>query len=238
MKGVILGINPDARLVDVTHDIEPFSVIEAALLLKGIARYFPGGSIHVAVVDPEVGSERRGIVLRLNEQLCLGPDNGLFSLNMAKNVSWEARKIENPELTLPAPHPTFHGRDVFAPVAAHLSIGKPLDDVGPKIDDPVRLDLAEVERTRDGLAGEVIHVDHFGNLVTNIEADMLDRSISKIVVRQTELSGIARFFSQVQVGRPLALINSFGYLEISVNRGHASSVLGVTRGESVRVLWA
>ncbi|MBI4964163.1 MAG: SAM-dependent chlorinase/fluorinase [Desulfomonile tiedjei] len=237
MKGVILGINPNARLIDVTHDIEPFQVLHAALVTKGVSRYFPAGTIHVAVVDPGVGGTRRGMVLRCGELYFVGPDNGVFSLILSSVSQWEAREIANPEFILPRPHPTFHGRDLFAPVAAHLSRGISVDILGDPITDPVILPIAKPARTTEGLEGQVIYVDRFGNLTTNVEEEMLDRPISSVMVGDAIIKGISRFFSEVREGAPLALINSFGVLEIAVNRGNAASFLGLDIGSRVRVAW-
>ena len=237
MKGIILGINPRARLIEVTHDIRPFAVLEGALVLKGIARYFPRGTIHVAVVDPGVGSSRRCIAVSSDGRIYVGPDNGLLSLAIPPATTVEVREIRNPEFMLPEPHPTFHGRDIFAPAAAHLSLGKPMDRVGPLVSDSVRLAIPAVERTPEGLQGEVIYMDRFGNLSTNIEATMLDRPAKEIVVGNTRLTEVKRCYQEVPEGEPLALVNSFGLLEIAVNRGDASATLDVGVGDRVAVTW-
>jgi S-adenosyl-L-methionine hydrolase (adenosine-forming) len=238
MKGVILGINPGVRLVDVTHDIEPFSIMEAALVLKGISSHFPRGAIHVAVVDPGVGSDRRRIVLRTGEQMFVGPDNGLFSLVVPEGRPPEIREIENPDYMRPQPHPTFHGRDVFAPVAAHLSAGKPFDGLGPLVNDPIMLSFPAVKENADGLEGNVIHVDRFGNVSTNIDKEMLTRSVGTVCLGNVTIQGLSRFFGEVPVGKAVALINSFGLLEIAVNRGNAAEELGIGMDEPIKVFWA
>jgi S-adenosylmethionine hydrolase len=235
MKGVILQINPRVQLIDVTHDIAPFSVLEGALVLKGISRYFPDGTIHVAVVDPGVGSARRAMVLRAGNQVFVGPDNGLFSLVIASAEAWEAREIQNPQYTLAEPHPSFHGRDVFAPVAAHLSLDKSLETVGPRLLDPALLSIPAPSIVADGIEGEVIYIDRFGNLSTNIESGMLLRPVKTIHVRDRAIVGLSRFFSQVAEGEPLALINSFGLIEIAVNRGDASKALGIGYGTAAKI---
>jgi S-adenosylmethionine hydrolase len=237
MKGVILRINPEARVIDITHDIEPFQLLEGALVLKGVNRYFPEGTIHVAVVDPGVGGSRRGIVLHCQDRYFVGPDNGLFSLIVSSASHWEAREIINPEFMLPWPHPTFHGRDVFAPAAAHLSMGRIFDGLGPLITDPVMLPIPKPDYTEDGIEGEVIYVDRFGNLTTNIEEELLNRAVKTVTAAEVVIKGIGRFFGEVGKGEPLALINSFGLLEIAVNLQNASDVLDVGKGTRVRVLW-
>jgi S-adenosyl-L-methionine hydrolase (adenosine-forming) len=238
MKGVILGINPEARLIDVTHDIESFDVMGAALVLKGLSEYFAPGAIHVAVVDPGVGSNRRGIVMRLDEWFYVGPDNGLFTLVFGRSQSKEVREIGNSNLLLPEPHPTFHGRDVFAPVAAHLSLGVDFHSVGPVVEDPVMLSLPKPAQTGTGIEGEVIYIDRFGNLTTNIEAGMLSRRVDSVQIAGRKIKGIKRFFSEVPPGYPVALINSFGFVEIAVNLGNASLDLSVQKGSQVAVSWA
>jgi S-adenosyl-L-methionine hydrolase (adenosine-forming) len=237
MKGVILGIYPQARLIDVTHDIQPYSVIEGALVLKGVSRYFQEGTIHVGVVDPGVGSKRRCIALKADKRSYVGPDNGLFSLIFQSAQEWEAREITKPAYLLPQPHATFHGRDVFAPTAAHLCAGQSFDSVGPTIQDPVRLNLPEPSHTPDGIQGEIIYIDRFGNLTSNIPADMLTRNVRFVEAGNARISGISRFFGEVPESEPLALINSFGFLEIAVNKRDASRELAVGTGEPVRILW-
>jgi S-adenosylmethionine hydrolase len=235
MKGVILGIKPDAKLVDVTHEIAPFSILEGALVLKGVSRYYGWRTIHVGVVDPGVGGARRGIVARADGQFYVGPDNGLFSLILAAAKSSEAREIRNADLTLPDPHPTFHGRDVFAPVAAHLALGTDFEVVGPSVEDPVTLAIDRPKALGDGLEGEVIYIDHFGNLTTSIEAGMLREPVEKVEMGKVTIGGLSAFFDQAPENEALALINSFGFLEVAVNRGNASRQLRVKRGAKVRV---
>jgi S-adenosyl-L-methionine hydrolase (adenosine-forming) len=237
MKAVILRINPHAQIIDVTHDIQPYSIMEGALVIKGVSPYFPAGTIHVAVVDPGVGGPRRGIVLRCGEQSYVGPDNGLFSFIIADSPDWEIREISNADLMLADPHPTFHGRDMFAPVAAHLSAGVLLPRLGPMVVDPVMLDVPAPVKIHDGVRGEVIYVDRFGNLSANIEAKHLERKVTAVEVGDTRIPGINTYFGQVPEGKALALINSFGLLEIAVNKGDASKTLGVHLGDSVRVCW-
>ncbi len=277
MKGVILGINPRATLVDVTHDIEPFCVLEAAFVVRGIAPYYPAGTVHVAVVDPGVGSCRRGIVVKTGEGLFVGPDNGVFSFVLAgapppasarqeipcsghlcalvptvdrlddcptrKTASGYAQpftriwEIRNAQWMRQEVHPTFHGRDVYAPVAARLSLGEDPTLVGPEIHDPVTLTIPPVKRTFHGLDGSVIYVDRFGNLCTNIASTMLDRTVHAIRAGDTVIQGISRYFGEVAQGEPLALINSFGFLELAVNQGSAATILGLGIDSPVMVTW-
>ena len=237
MKGVILSICPDALLIDVTHDINSFCILEGALVIKGMSRYFPEGTIHVAVVDPGVGSARRGMALKTGNRFYVGPDNGLFSLILESREPWEAREILNPDYMLPAPHPTFHGRDVFAPTAACLCSGRPFELAGPLIQEPVRLDLPEPSQTLEGIQGQIIYVDRFGNLTSNISAATLTRKVRYIEVGHLRIQGIRSFFGEANEAEPLALINSFGFLEIAVNMKDASEELGIGIGSEVRFLW-
>lgn len=235
MKGVIIAICPPARVVDVTHDVEPFSVRQAALVVKAVSSYFPRGTIHVAVVDPGVGSTRRGLVLRRKERIFIGPDNGIFSLLTPTTGSWEMREIQNPKYMLPDPHPTFHGRDVFAPVAAHLARERPFNEVGPLVDDPVTISIPTPTESEAGIDGEIIYVDRFGNLTTNIEASMLTGQVDTVTLKETPITGLNRHFAEVPAGQPVALINSFGYLEIAVNQGNARETFHAGMGDRVRV---
>jgi S-adenosyl-L-methionine hydrolase (adenosine-forming) len=237
MKGVVLGRAPGAILVDVTHDIEPFSVLEGALVMKGVVRYFPWGTIHIGVVDPGVGGSRREVAVMAHGQLFVGPDNGLFSLLLLDDSEGEIRKIDQPELILDDPHPTFHGRDVFAPVAAALATGFPFEALGPLVTDPVLLSIPRPEETPEGIAGEIVCVDRFGNLSSNVDGSMLTRPVARVTVGDAVIHGISKAFSQVPEGNLVAVINSFGLLEIAVNRGNAAQRLSVGRGEPVRVVW-
>lgn len=237
MKGVILGINPAASMVDVTHSVTPFAVLEGALVLRGISRYFPPGTVHVAVVDPGVGSSRRGIAARTGDAFYVGPDNGLFSYILSGDPGCEIRELQNKRYFLSKPHPTFHGRDIFAPVAAHLSLGVALDLLGPSIQDPVFLSVPQVRATPFGLEGQVIYVDRFGNLTSNVDASLLLRPVRLVEVGDVRILGMSHFFSEVPEGKTLALINSFGFLEIAVNSGNAFEQLGIKPGDPVRVEW-
>lgn len=237
MKGVILGINPNAVIIDATHEIEPFSVREGALVLKGLSRYFPAEAVHVAVVDPGVGSSRRPVALKAKEQVWIGPNNGLFSLLIDNDEPWEMREIRNPLFVLSDVHPTFHGRDVFAPAAARLSTGEDFSGIGPLVEDPVRVSLPSPNIRHDVIDGEVIYIDRFGNLTVNVEVSMLTQSVRRIEAGNRIIKGMSRFFAEVPPGRPLALINSFGYVEIAVNQGDASKELGMGIGDPVTIFY-
>jgi len=237
MKGVILCRHPGCTIIDVSHDIPPFSVRHAALVLKGLYGYFPPQTVHLAVVDPGVGGARRPLALRSFNSYFVGPDNGIFSWIIASASDWEARVISNKDLCMKDPHPTFHGRDIFAPVAAHLALGRRFSDLGPPLPQPVRLNLPRPQETESGLRGEVIHTDRFGNLTTNIDKHMLSRDIKLVLAGREKITRLSRFFGEVSPGVPLALVNSFGFIELAVNGGDAASYLGLGLGDPVEIFW-
>lgn len=233
MKGVVMEINPIARLVDVAHDVPPGDVIHGAFVVATAAPFFPQGTVHVGVVDPEVGSaDRRPIAIEVAGQYLVGPDNGLFSLLL----SGDCRVVEltSREFRLPEVSATFHGRDVFAPAAAHLSLGAPLENLGPEVFDPVLLDLLRVKEEGDELHGSIVHIDRYGNLITNIRPSCLKgRSVAEVRVGELRVTGLKRSYCEVSCGEPLALWGSSGYLEVAVNRGRASERAMVGRGACV-----
>ena len=240
MKGVILGIAPDVRLIDVTHLISPQSVREGAVVFGRGAGYYSAGTVHICVVDPGVGTARRPMAARLGTQIYIGPDNGLitFMHARAKREGWpmEFYQLDQPKYWLPEISNIFHGRDIFAPVAAHLASGVPLDSVGSRIDDPVLLPLSPVERTANGVRGEVIHIDHFGNLATSIrEADLAGLGSLGVRVRGTEIKGLVRTFGDRAPGELVALINSVGELSVAVVNGNAAQRLGAQVGDPIEV---
>ena len=237
MKGVVLGINPNVRLIDTTHDIEPFSMLSAALVLNGFYRYFPEGSIHLVVVDPGVGSDRRCIVVSSQGHYFVGPDNGVFSFIYADDNFAEVREIQDRGLITQKPHPTFHARDIFAPVAAHLSKGTDFGEIGCLISNPERINFPRVVEIERGIEGKVIHIDRFGNLSVNIQSIMLERPIKEICLGSLTIQKLSRTFSDVSDHESVALINSFGLLEIAMNRASAADRLGVGIGARVRVIW-
>jgi S-adenosyl-L-methionine hydrolase (adenosine-forming) len=186
------------------------------------------------VVDPGVGSSRRGMALKSGGQYFVGPDNGLFSLVM-KSEPWEARSIENSRWFRPNPHPTFHGRDVFAPIAAHLSKGIAFDFIGPWLKDPVMLEIPETVRSAQEIAGEVIYVDRFGNLCSNIRAEATTGPFTTVGINSLVIDKVSSYFSEVPLGKPAAIINSFGFLEIAINQGNAAQLLDAGVGTHVIV---
>jgi S-adenosylmethionine hydrolase len=238
MKGVILGIAPEVHLVDLSHEVPPQEVLTGALILRSAAPFFPPGSIHVAVVDPGVGSHRRAIVVETRGALFVGPDNGLLSLAVPPEKSVRIIHLTNSQYFLPNLSSTFHGRDVFAPVAAHLSRGVSPEILGPTTPSMERLSLPVVERTETQLVGSVIAVDHFGNLITNItEADLLpfSRETLWVSIGPRQIQGVATTYAAVSPGATVTLINSWGMLEIAVRNGSAAQQLRASPGTAVYV---
>jgi S-adenosylmethionine hydrolase len=235
MKGVILGRNPAARLVDLTHHIEPQCVAAGAFWLGETFGYFPAGSVHLAVVDPGVGSERAGLMLEASGHWFVGPDNGLFERVLARSQAVRAFHIDNERTGVAEPSRTFHGRDVFAPVAAELSRGVEPDALGfPGAITPTAL-LPSPRWQGEDLLGEVVTSDHFGNLVTNVAAaDLNERGRFYVECCGAKLTP-AGTFAELSAEVPGVLLGSFGYLEICVRNGSAKRQLGAQRGSALRV---
>jgi S-adenosyl-L-methionine hydrolase (adenosine-forming) len=244
MKAVILGIDPAAVLVDISHAIEPQDATQAAFMLECTFRYFPPGSIHVVVVDPGVGTDRAILYLESGGQFFLAPDNGVLSLVLDPDSSPHCRRVEASRVAGAAVSPTFHGRDLIAPAAGHLSRGLAPERLGPEISarQVVRLGDLKAEPAADGsLLGRVVHIDRFGNLITNIDASAWKRAAARTARRQgVEINGhqitcIGRTYADAAVGQALALVGSRGYLEIAVNGGSAQSLTNACKGHCVRV---
>jgi len=237
MKGVILTITPHAQIVDITHQIEPQNVHEAAYVLSSAAPYFPPDTVHVVVVDPGVGSSRRPIAIQTGSARLVGPDNGVFTHLLAAAEQATVVHLQNRAYWRSAVSHTFHGRDIFAPVAAHLAAGVPLDALGPSIDDPILLDLTQPVRLADGsLRGEIVHVDRFGNLICNIPASWLAGADWTIRIAGHTLDGLQQSYAGVAAGQLVALVSSGDTLEIAVREGSAAQLLTVAAGEPV-VAW-
>jgi S-adenosylmethionine hydrolase len=239
MKGVILSINPAARLVDLSHAIPPFDLRHAAFFLAGSLRYFPPNALHVVVVDPEVGSDRSVLFVTVAGQRLLVPDNGCWAL-LAEGQAQPARviKVSEPRYFRPTVSATFHGRDVFAPVAAHLSLGVSPEDLGPAVTHWRQLAWPTPARQGTQVAGEVIFVDHFGNLITNIPASMLPGfpgGPSRVILPDVPPPHNVRTYADGLKRELVALISSNGLLEIAEVQGSAARRLGAGVGLPVRV---
>jgi hypothetical protein len=240
LSGVIWNSAPRARVVDLSHEVARHNVFEAALLLDRCTPYFPDGTIHVAVVDPGVGTERRGIAARLGAQWFVGPDNGLITLMhrraQAAEQPIEIVQLNRPRYRLAEVSHIFHGRDVFAPAAAHLAAGVPLAELGDPISDPVLLEIPTPERGERGWRGVVMHVDAFGNLSTNLERQQIEHT-GKIAIhlRDARIEGLVRTFGEAEPGELVALFDSSGKLSVCVVNGNAAARLKARVGDPVEV---
>ena len=238
MKGVIAAINPEAQVIDLTHGVPPQNIMAAGLILQHSIRYFPAGTIHVAVVDPGVGSSRRPILIEFDGSYFVGPDNGVLSVALERKQPSQIIHLSNPMFQLQTISKTFHGRDIFAPVAAHLSLGVPVKEFGEKLDSFVELVVPKVIRQEQQIGGEIVYVDSFGNLFTNIrERDLtgLAKDRLRIVLGSTEIGGLAVNYASVVAGEFVCLFNSWGFLEIAVNKGNARQRTGAKIGDKVAV---
>jgi S-adenosyl-L-methionine hydrolase (adenosine-forming) len=237
LKAVILSVNPRATIVDITHDIAPGDVTAAAFNLLACHAWFPKGTVFVAVVDPGVGSKRAALAVKAGGArgyVFVGPDNGLFSLILDNYYKSEVRSLENTRYFQKEISSTFHGRDIFAPVAAHLSLGVAFEKLGPKVTTTVNLSTMTAARaTKKGIEGCVIYVERFGNAVTNISSSLASQA-SRIRVKGRTIP-LCGSYSDVAQGRPVAVIGSCGFVEISVNRGNAAQKMGLKIGDRVIV---
>ncbi len=236
MRGVISNLAPEARIVDLTHEVAPQAVADAAFLLDSAAPYFPWGTIHVAVVDPGVGSERRIICARSSRATYLAPDNGLLTRVLERDPPASLVSVENAELFLPRVSSTFHGRDVFAPVAAHLARGLDPRRLGPEVDAIQPLALPRARAGAPGrIEGEVIYIDHFGNLITNVPTPALPEVLELAIGAAVVPGPVCGSYVERDEGELLLIGGSSGLLEISVNAGSARDRLGARRGDAVRL---
>ena len=247
MKGVILGINPNVQVVDLTHAVPPQDIYEAAFSIYAAHNYFPKGTIHVIVVDPGVGSDRRAIACQTDNASFVCPDNGVLSYLLQSTEDEEAQsinavEIQNKAYHLPEVSNTFHGRDIFAPVAAHLSLGVPLADIGPPVKMLVQLPIQAPELSGNTLTGQIVKIDRFGNAITNISGNAIaglenvsigEISAYEIRVGSVRLNRFNRAYAESGVGKPLAIIGSSGLLEIAINGGNAKESLGLKWGDPV-----
>ena len=255
LKGVILNINPKAIIVDITHFIDPQNILQAAFILHTVCPYFPDGTIHLVVVDPGVGSDRRAILLRTDSAYFIAPDNGVLSYiingsgrtfvslpdigpsvdSVKINKSVQAVAITNPKYWLEAVSTTFHGRDIFAPVAAHLSLGLDYRVFGEPTDclNTITIPSPYVNASGDTV-GQILHVDNFGNLVTNIKDQSIPEQEINIELMGQTIAGVCRFYAEKQ--GLIAVVGSSGHLEISLSNGNAADFLGAKVGDEVKIL--
>lgn len=237
MKGAILSRFPGATLVDLTHAIDPHDIAQGSFWLEKSYRWFPPGTVHVGVVDPGVGTRRSAIVVSAGGYVFVGPDNGLLAPAAEAAGGAVVHAVDTAQLGLPKPSDTFHGRDVFAPVAALIAAGHASPaSVGPERTEWVGSRLPRAERTSSGIAGTVVAIDHFGNLITNVEETQLVNEPLREVRIAGKVLPVGRTYGEAERGQWLALIGSFGTVEIAVREGHAASVLGVRTGTPVEVI--
>jgi S-adenosylmethionine hydrolase len=246
MKAVILGIDPEALIVDVSHAVSPQDIAQAAFMLESSYGYFPQGSIHLVVVDPGVGTSRAVLYLEAHGHRFLAPDNGVLSLVMSGPPAMSLRRVDNPSWQRRPVSTTFHGRDIFAPAAAHLSRGADVRELGPELnpDDVTMLTDLRAEPSEDGrITGRVVHIDRFGNLITNVDQAAIRRAqtvspgrVLAVWIGGQVITGLSRTYADGDAGQPLALIGSRGYLEIAVNGGSAQHHFGIRAGDGVN-LW-
>ncbi len=245
MKGVIWGICPEAHIADLSHTVAPQNIPEAALILFRSAPYFPKGTIHVVVVDPGVGTARRPMAAKIGDSVYVGPDNGIITMLLERakkeNQPCQFVELKNPRYRLPEVSHVFHGRDIFAPAAGHMASGVALDELGPSFSDPVVLELPKPVRTASGWKGEVIHIDHFGNVASNIRIEHMQSVLSekgRIRVRLdgAEIKGLVDTFGERAVGDLVALFGSTGNLIVSVVNGNAAQKLGARVGDPFEAL--
>jgi S-adenosylmethionine hydrolase len=242
MKGVILTINPHATLVDLSHHVPPHSVEDAAYLLKSCYRYFPEGTVHVAVVDPGVGSARRAITVKSARYFFLAPDNGVLSYIFDDEQPVEVREINQRKFRRESPGRTFDGRDLFAPAAARLAKQEPFESYGPVIGDYQTFPIAQPHWEQATLVGEIVYVDRFGNLISNLAQQHLEevRLVAKcrqlsILIGKRIIEGLVESYSEGMAEKPSALINSDGKLEVFLKEASAADLLQVGRGARIEV---
>jgi len=243
MKGVIWNIAPGAIIADLSHLISPQNVHEAAIVLNRSAPYFPDGSIHVVVVDPGVGTDRRPVAARLGPHFFVGPDNGVITLLLERVETGGSTTsfihLDKPEFWLPDVSNVFHGRDIFAPVAGHLAAGISLLQLGAQITDIQRLHFPKPSQIDQGLRAEVIHIDHFGNISTNIYQEHLDPSALPVIsLCGARIKGLVKTFGAQAPGTLIALFGSTGNLIVSVVNGNAAQKLGAKVGDIVEVKYS
>lgn len=241
MKGVIWKIIPTAQIADISHEIAPQNIMEGAIALWRAAPFFPSGTVHIAVVDPGVGTKRRLMAARIGEQYYVGPDNGLFTpmIEDAKTSGQPMTfiQLDKEEYWLPAVSRTFHGRDIFSPVGAHLAAGVPLENMGTPFTAPVLLPLSKPEKIANGFIAHITVVDAFGNLTTDLPASEVTGKEVLIRIKGREIDGVSPSYGHRKPGELIALLDSEGYLEVAVVNGSGANVTGSKVGDAVEVIF-
>jgi hypothetical protein len=243
MKAITLGIT-DARLIDITHEITPQNIREGAFILRSVAPCFPTGTVHVAVIDPGVGTERRNIFITTNRHILIGPDNGLLMPTAHFLGNYVVYEITNEKYMLRSVSSTFHGRDIFSPVAAYITNGVPFQDIGRRIDDFIDWDFGQAELRENAVRGQVIYIDRFGNIITNITKEILSKDLvynNKIMIfaGDTHIEiPFVKSYGYVKKKELLATIGSSDLLEIGINQGNAAKKLAIKEDDKVEILFS
>ena len=238
MKGALLSVNPGLSIVDITHAIPPQDVRHGAYVLNRVINRFPADTIHIAVVDPGVGTSRKSLVVLHERGLFLGPDNGILTPVLCGKATLGVHEISNRVVMADFVSPTFHGRDVFAPAAAHASLGVDPETFGPTIRNPIVLEQWPPEEIEGGARGRVTHVDRFGNVITNLNSELFEgKPVNRVAAGECILDRLSRTYADVAPGETVALIGSQGTLEISLNRGNAADTWKIERGAEVLISW-
>jgi S-adenosylmethionine hydrolase len=240
MKGVIYSICPEVKIADITHEIPAQDIRTGAIALWRASAYFPKGSVHVAVIDPGVGTKRRAIAAKLGDQYYVMPDNGLITpmLEDAEAAGLEVRivHLDKPDYWLPQVYTTFHGRDIFAPVGAHLAAGVPLEMLGTVIDDPVRLPLPKPVKTDEGIEGSIVVIDVFGNCSTNVRvSEVADLEKASLSIAGHVIRGVLPSYGHAKIGDLVAVTDSEGFIEVAVVNGSAAKTYGIRLDDTVRI---
>jgi S-adenosylmethionine hydrolase len=234
MKGVIAQLAPKANVIDLSHEISAGDIRGGAFAVAAGYRFFPEGTVHLAVVDPGVGSTRKAIAVQTADYFFVGPDNGVLSWALRKEKVRAIRALEDETYFLATVSQTFHGRDIFAPIAAHLTRGVPIRKLGSALKDFEHLPWPESQHCEDGIAGEVVYIDRFGNAITNLEAGpRFVSAICEVYGKRPWRCPLKEFYQAVPKGKPGAIPGSSGFLEIAVNGGSAEKQLGLKRGARV-----
>ncbi|MCC5941572.1 MAG: SAM-dependent chlorinase/fluorinase [Balneolaceae bacterium] len=239
IKAAILGIAPDVRLVDISHQIPPQDIMAGAWVVRNATMLYPPNTVHLVVIDPGVGTDRNPVAIKIEDQYFVGPDNGIFSL-IGEDFEYEAVVLDNEKFWRKDRSHTFHGRDIFAPVAAHLSKGLNISHLGRSLEKLVTFRWAIPISDRDGVQGWIVHIDRFGNLISNIPESLIKEAVNssqfRIYVGNTILKNIVLTYGDVPDGEPAAYIGSSGTLEVAINKGNAKEMLGVEKGAQISII--
>lgn len=237
LKGVILSINPKAEIVDISHDIPARNVLAGAFCLFNSCTFFPKGTIHMAVVDPEVGGKRKGILIQTERHFLVGPDNGIFSLFLRTEKIKRMISLTDPKYFLGKVSATFHGRDIFAPAAAYLSLGINPEEFGPQLNHWEELPFPKIRKIGSKIIGSIIHVDNFGNLVSNVTAeDLREYEYMHVKIKESVVPRLSKTFIEARKGELVAYLGSSNFLEVGIREGNAHQKLRVKIGDEVRLI--